>query len=256
MNIKLAVPANKLNYPLYQKISDDNNLDYIKVFPVTEPDNYSLLFRKQVDAALISPLNYAQALKTTDLRIIPASCIAAVGFTGMASLVINNDVADIKKLAIQNPKNFLHLLSPFILKEKFGFNFNIENFSQETLQNKTTDAFIIEGTAGAERISLDITEEWFDLYEMPLTLYFWACWADAYPENITEYINSISTIDEQEENIIEQASVNSSNYEPRQGSVIWRWSEDVKSSLEATLQFMYYHQIINDIPEIKLLGLD
>lgn len=253
MKIKLSVPQCKFCDKLYKKLHNNQNDNSIKVFTVPEPENYSLLIRKQVDAALISPLNYAEALKKADLRIIPTTCIAAVGFTGLASILINNDVRDIKTLSIQNPNSFISLISPYIFKEKYDLNFYTNKFSNESLLEQTTDAVVIEGCAASDSISLDITEEWFDLFEMPLALYFWACWADAFPNNIIEIINSIANAEEPEETILEQSTSASTNYQPREGSILWHWNDDFKSSLEATLHFLYYHRVIEDIPEIKLL---
>ncbi|HOQ48636.1 MAG TPA: hypothetical protein PLV01_02265, partial [Candidatus Kapabacteria bacterium] len=45
-------------------------------------------------------------------------------------------------------------------------------------------------------------------------------------------------------------------YQQRSGEIIWKWSEEIENALDKTMDLLFYHQIINDIPDTKILGRD
>jgi hypothetical protein len=41
---------------------------------------------------------------------------------------------------------------------------------------------------------------------------------------------------------------------PREGKILYRWNDDVQEGMEAALHMLFYHQLLSEIPAIKLFG--
>ena len=113
---------------------------------------------------------------------------------------------------------------------------------------KKADAVVSWNKDIIESASLDVTEEWFDAFEMPLPIAFWVCRASGQTENLTEIIRALPDKNykgnlQNIENIGSEGDV-----------LITQWNEDVENSLEQVLQFLYFHQFFSDVPAVKVLG--
>ncbi len=255
--MKLAVP----NIIAYEKLF--NNSDFIdnvkdlQIFKVNEEDTYKLLLAKKVDAALLSPLGYGLGVDKADFRIIPETALSTVDYTGLASIFFRQGLQEISKVASNRPNDYLIKIGGILLAEKYGFD--VELFEADGGKNdilKKFDAAIIREQSHAADNALDVSDEWFDMYEMPLPLLAWVTWQDATPEKLIQYIRNIATIGEgKEENIIETSSAKT-DYNLREGQLFWSWTEEVEKAFEQMLQFLYFHQFFSHIPAIKVFGRD
>jgi len=257
MKIKLAVPDNPKFERLFNNISFLSDKKNIEIYKVSEEQCHKLLLGKQVDAALISPLGYSMGVKTANLRIIPAAAMTAVGFTGLASVFFREGTENITSAVSDSPDDFLLKISPVLLSEKYGLNVDLKK-TKDSFENMLdeNDVAVVWRESKALEHGLDISDEWFDLYEMPLPLMFWTCWEDNYPADIKEIIDKIADPQLPNEEIIHEKADNAVDFDLREGRIFWSWTDEVSSALEQTIQFLYFNQLTEEIGAVKILGRD
>ena len=102
---------------------------------------------------------------------------------------------------------------------------------------------------------LDLSEEWGDIAEAPLPMALWACRIDAATdnENLAEIVASIADPAVAEEEVREAESDETDAY-PREGKMTYRWNDEVETGLIAVMNLLYFHQMIPEIPEVKILN--
>ena len=253
MKIKLAVPDNPLFEPMYGNKHLHKELSLITV---PENDVHALLFSHEVDAALITPLGYSKGLKKHDLRIIPNSAMTAIGYTGIGSMFFKAGLDDIRTIGSNAPNDFLMVIASILIKEKYGIDKKTVHSRKEIQEIISEfDMSFLWIKSSLNQQALDITEEWYDSYEIPLPLAFWSCRFEEYPVDILSVVQSISSVVKEEDRIYE-FSDNDNKYFPREGKILWKWNDDVESSLEQVLHLLYFHQLANEIAAVKILGRD
>ncbi len=255
--IKLAFPKNPFYSKLICDCEDFCRANNIRLYRVSEEDCTNFLLRNLVDCSFLSPLGYGKGVKVTDFRIIPGPMVFVENFSGIASIFFKEGLDTVNSLYSSTSEDFLMLLGRLILSEKFGILLDFQKSSDgvETTINRS-DAVIEWGNSSNSTISIDVTEEWFDLTDKGLPLGFWVCRADTYPPNIADVINSIRNKNLSEyEDIIEQTDSTRIDYQ-RKGKIYWQWKPEFEEALESTLLFLYYHQLLPEIPAVKILGRD
>lgn len=225
------------------------------VHVVSEAEVTSMLQRKLVDLALITPLAYGTAVGTSDLRIVPVSCMVMHDFTHVVGISIRDGAEEIATMGSHSPTDFLSVLGGLLMQEKYGAepSYLIDLSSDDRHVDCTIDVI----TDRSDAFHLDLSEEWFDAAEMPVVTAIWACHADANDASIAEAtaILSRSTpgaievhedytlVLDGEEDVIE-----------RDGRITWTWDAEVEEALEAMLTFLYFHQRLTAMPALKILG--
>jgi hypothetical protein len=100
---------------------------------------------------------------------------------------------------------------------------------------------------------MDLGEEWFDIVESPLPLAVWVHRVDS------EYIEHVAIVREfADENLLHREVSEivpiTADHMPREGKILYRWNDDVQEGMEAALHMLFYHQLLSEIPAIKLFG--
>jgi hypothetical protein len=252
--LRIAIPDN----PLFDELISRINVTKSDFEPVLirsqKPNIHSYLTNNLADVALLSPLEYGLASVSTDLRIVPATCLAGVSYTGLMSIIFQPGLKDVQNCAILNENDFLTLAAKIVLKEKYDLDLDyIEtNKKAEELLNNYHSA-IIRGTPPNGDISLDVCDEWYDALEIPIPIAFWVCRNDSISENIEVYLNSISSQSlPSEESVIEKNYIDGTF--PLEGKIIYSWNEEVENALIETIKFLFFHLYLTDIPAVKILG--
>ncbi|MCX7909343.1 MAG: hypothetical protein N2560_07495 [Ignavibacteria bacterium] len=256
--IRLAFPRNEIYEPLFQECEIYCKSHNIKYYKLTEKECTDFLLQNIVDAAFLSPLGYGKGVKIADFRIIPGPILFAEDYTGLATIYFKKNLKEVSSIRSNTPDDFMMVVARLLLKEKFGIELNLEHnegTKSEILSN--FDSAILWGKESGEDVTLDITEEWFDLVEEPLPLGFWVCRAENYPPNIQEIISAIAsqTLPDKVEISEEFAEDNIQHYQ-RKGNIYWKWVPELESSIETALLFLYMHQLLTDIPAVKILSRD
>lgn len=229
----------------------------IKYYKAKESECVDLLLRNLVDCAFISPLGYGMGVKIADFRVIPGPVVFSQDYTGLASIYFKKGLASVQSLFSPTPKDFPMIIARLLLAEKFGIDLTLQTMegSREEILEKS-DAGVFWGRSQSDEPSLDVSEEWFDLIEEPLPLGFWVCRAEDFPQNIVEIVNSIVDPDLSSEETVSEDLTTISHRVTRSGTIFWRWKAEFEEALKSVLLFLYYHQLLEEIPEVKILGRD
>lgn len=255
MSIKIAVPDN----PVYSELvlnSEAAGIEEIKIYRVPEQQCSELLYTNRVDAAFITPLAYGQSVGSGDYRIVPGPVIAYGGYSGKASIYFRPGAVQIKTCASPAPEDFIMILGRLLLMERYDIEVEIEKLkgSRDEILKKADSAMLWEHSRpGAD--SLDISELWGDSFEIPLILGFWACPAEDYHPAVAETVNRIWDHNLMPEEYVAE-DVGDSVIPPREGIILRRWNDEMEPALEKTLDLLFYHQLINELEAVKILGRD
>ncbi|MCX7880290.1 MAG: hypothetical protein N2517_06485 [Ignavibacteria bacterium] len=254
--IKLAFPNNIVYKPLFENCELYCKSNDISYYALSEVECSNLLLGNLVDAAFINPLGYGKAVKIADYRIIPGPVLFAEDYTGLATIFFRRSIENIHSLISPTPDDFAMVIAKLILSEKFGISGDIvKHIGNKSELLEKSDSAILWGSATVNDVSLDISEEWFDLVELPLPLGFWACRSENCPPKIFDIVNSLKKDNLPEFNEILEEVQSRNEIPRRKGKIYWHWNPELEEALESTLLFLYYHQILSDIPAVKILEI-
>jgi len=252
--IRLAFPDNPVYKPLFEGSKKYCHSNEVRCYRLSETQCSDYMLRNLVDAAFLSPLGYGKGVKVADYRIIPGPMIVSENYTGLATIYFKQGLENVNTIYSPTPDDFMMLLGQLLMNEKFGIEAKIRKMSgskDDILLNY--DSAIIWGRAESSDISLDVSEEWYDLVEEPLPLGFWVCRAESYPPKIQDIVASlVSNKLTQTEEMFDSTS----KYTERKGKIYWHWQPELEGAIESVLLFLYLHQVLSEIPAVKILQRD
>jgi hypothetical protein len=251
MEIRIGVPEGKIYDNLVvNAISQFQDINY-KIIRARESQISKLMLENKLDIALISPLTYGMAVNKADFRIIPVSAIALKDYTAISSVFLNSGLDSIELCATPDPRSYLSNILKVIFRENYDIELRFEEIAGtiDKLLSKADLALLFE-TDNTDNVAFDISEEWYLLYDRALPLGFWVCrHEETEGYNPQDIINSITADDIPDiEDIFDSSDLSG----VRSGQIIWRWNEEIADALDHTLQILYFHQLIPEIPGIKL----
>jgi predicted solute-binding protein len=257
MAIKAVIADNPIFDCLVSNATAAGGADFnTDILRIDESQCHSALIDNKADIAFLSPLGYGLGATQADFRIIPGRCMAASGYTGLASIVFRGGLHTIRKCGMAFENEFSSVIAKLLLAEKFGIQPQFDCFDaplQEILL--THEAAVIRGVAPNDYYSLDVSEEWFDSYEVPLPLGFWVCRHDCNIDSIAAITESLADSDLPAEEVITENNPVGDNY-PRSGKIHYRWNDEIEATLVQTIHLLYYRLLLSDIAAIKILGRD
>lgn len=207
-----------------------------KVITASEPECSRMLLHHTVELALISPLGYAKGVGKVDYRIVPQWCVALENFTNVAGISFANTAP-----VAQPTPDFIQTISELLIREKF-----------DGAEDLHVNAFPIGKGA---KPTLDLGEEWFDFTETPLPLALWVARTEADIEHLMEGVASMASTDITDVPVSEMVSPGA-EHEPREGTVMYKWNSSVSQGLDEVLHILFYHQLVPELPAIKIFGSD
>ncbi len=251
--IRLAVPNGSIYSELYNFSEEFQKSKDIQIIKLDEMMCFDYLVGHRADAALLNPLTYGLGISKADFRIINAPMVLSENRTNLASIIFNQGMKSIGECKSSTPDDYLVQIGKILLSEKFDINVSIEKFKGTIDEILAGGSTAISWNQEKEYISsLDISEEWFDQYEVPLTLAFWVCHAQEFPVNIESILNNIKPLPK--EKIAEINTELIAIDESFIGKMIYEMPDDFGEILEHILHLLFYHQYFDDIPEVKIFG--
>jgi predicted solute-binding protein len=258
--MKIAIPDNPFYAPLLKNIEAVEQKYGVKFFKVTEQKCGELLLANSIDMALTSPLGYGMAVAQADYRVVPGPVAVLHSYTETASLYFKENAGEIEKAASPTPDDFLMQSAMIILAEKYDLHPSLERNNadvQELLKNY--DAAIAWSTDDAATVALDISEDWFDTFEMPLPLAFWTYRLDdpEHPdENLKEIITELADESLKAEEWIGEKLTDGAAFDARAGKIQWKWNDETEEAIAGALQLLFLHLKIKEVPAVKIFGRD
>jgi len=255
MNVRLAIPNEKIFSDLFKRNDEFEKKYDVRIFEMDEAQCFELYLSNKVDAVLTSPLTYGLHIGKLDSSIIPVSALSLLGYSEIASLIFKKELKTFNSIAVIDPGSYLFDIAKIILAERYDmFPKVVRAGKTESELLNLADAGFILGTTQEGFNSLDIGEEWFDTFEMPLPIAFWICRSEEHPENIEEIIKEWYDIIGTKEIKVLEKLPKDSDLLNRQGSIVFDFNQEFEEALAQTFHFLFYHQLIPEIPEIKILG--
>ncbi len=241
----IAIPELPLTDPLCMHVQSLAAANGWTVRIASLDEGGRLLLANSVDLALTTPLGYGLGVGKVDYRIIPGPCVALEDYTNAYGIWFPEGGTGLGTYSSDDPDAFTTLAGRMVMAEKFDV----------LLAPSPAPADCVIGAVTSTPPTLDLGEEWFDLVESPLPVAMWVSRVDTDEEGLDAVVASFADERLLERPVSEFVPLTSDRM-PREGKVLYRWSDDVREGLEAALHTMFYHQVLPEIPAIKLYGQD
>lgn len=256
MPIRLAAPSNKIYENLLANYKNNKDKFDIELFKTTESQCADMMVSGKVEIALLTPLEYSRIHKDLDLKIIPGPALALNGFSQDVSIYFNPGLKNIDTCAIESKEDYLMKIAQVTLAERYGLSPDFIEMKEGIRASLDEyDAAIVYGKSTAQNAALDFSEDWHDSMNHSLPLAFWVCRAEEYPENVIEIVTSLKNPAVPNKEIIIDDTQEGEEFQ-RSGVRIYQWNYEIENALDETMQFLYYHQLVNNIVDSKVLGRD
>ncbi len=244
----IAIPTLELALPLTLNIESVCAEQGITVRHASLEQCGELLLANMVDAALVSPLGYGKGVGRVDYRIAAGPCLALQDYTNVYGASFSQGSSELSTFSSDEADSYMSLMMRLAMSEKFDVELSPVN------GGSTPDCVMGPSQPGHAH-ALDLGEEWFDMAEAPLPLALWVVRVDSEIAHFDELVNRACQTGLVERPVSEVTPLHS-DHTPREGDVLYRWSESIEEGLLATLNTLYFHQLLPEIPAIKLYGRD
>ena len=244
--MKIAIPRLELAQPLLTHAADVAARHGFTLVEASLEECGTMLLNNHVDVALMSPHGYGLGVGRVDYRLIPGPCLALEDYTHAYGLWFPESGSALETFHASQPDAYLSVISRLVMAEKFDVHL------EYTATSERADV-TIGSTSENPTPAMDLGEEWFDIVESPLPLAVWVHRVDS------EYIEHVAIVREfADENLLHREVSEivpiTADHMPREGKILYRWNDDVQEGMEAALHMLFYHQLLSEIPAIKLFG--
>ncbi len=246
MAITIGIPSTSFFYPVADRL---NASGLVKVVPGSSPDIARQLRERQVDAAIISPIDFGR--ECSEYFVIRNGMVVSSSSTNTITLHFQSSLHTISTIAVQPAAVSEIVLTRILLAEEFDLtpSFVPMEGSLSEMLGRADGALL---TGGASLMAdhenrLDLVEAWNELTGLPLVHGILCTRENSIPETQLSAIASV----------LISASVPEGDPE----SIRYRSSFDCKSDDEAVqalrefLHYAYYHGILPDVGEIRILPI-
>jgi hypothetical protein len=244
--MKIAIPRLELAQPLLTHAADVAARHGFTLVEASLEECGTMLLNNHVDVALMSPHGYGLGVGRVDYRLIPGPCLALEDYTHAYGLWFPESGSALETFHASQPDAYLSVISRLVMAEKFDVHL------EYTASSERADV-TIGSTSENPTPAMDLGEEWFDIVESPLPLAVWVHRVDS------EYIEHVAIVREfADQNLLHREVSEivpiTADHMPREGKILYRWNDDVQEGMEAALHMLFYHQLLSEIPAIKLFG--
>jgi hypothetical protein len=207
-----------------------------------------LLKNNMADVALTSPYGYGKGVAAVDYRIVPGPCVALEDYTNCYGISFHPDKSGLTCGYSPEPTSFPTIIARLVMAEKFDVALELVSRADDA------DCMIGPVMPDSPR-TMDLGEEWFDIVESPLPIALWVARVDSEASEIDAFATDCANQMLLHAHVSELVPL-SADHMPREGKILYRWSSEIEEGLSAALHTMFYHQLLREIPAIKLYGRD
>ncbi|MEN6296121.1 MAG: MqnA/MqnD/SBP family protein [Chloroherpetonaceae bacterium] len=240
MSIKIAVPEGKYINNLIANIDAAKNKYNLELIYAKEKDIPQLLLNKSADLSIMNPLNYGKLLETEPFRMLPTTCINALGFSRLATISFKEDLMELKKIAAPDKDSFLAIATKIIYDEKYDFGIKLVELSKE--EKKSSISFDAE-LSYEENIeypsTMDLTEEWSDNFNYAMPIAFWVISESADVELMKNITQELILKDLPNPQVIHEHYHRGAISYERQGLIQWQFSPELEKAIDDTLELLF-----------------
>ena len=244
----IAIPNHDLFGPVLHSIDSACKTRGVSLRRCSLDECGELLLANMVEAALVSPLGYGAGVGRVDYRIVGGPCVALQNYTHVYGADFSAGSSDLSSFHSDDPTSYLSTMMRLTMSEKFDVELHSVDASQPA------DCRIGQPPASGSQ-ALDLGEEWFDLAEAPLPVALWVIRVDSELQGFDALVHEAADQAVAERPVSEIVPMHS-DHAPREGAILYRWSESVDEGLVAALNALYFHQLLRELPAVKLYGRD
>lgn len=246
--MKIAIPRLELAQPLLEHATEIAARNGFTLIEASLEECGTMLLNNNVDVALMSPHGYGLGVGKVDYRLIPGPCVALVEFTNAFGLWFPESGSALSTFYATEPDAYLSVISRLVMAEKFDVHL--------TYTSSADSADVRIGpTSENPAPAMDLGEEWFDIVESPLPVAVWVHRVDMDNAEAVEIVREFANTQKLHREVSEIVPI-TADHMPREGKILYRWSDDIHEGMEAALHMLFYHQLLPEIPAIKLTGSD
>jgi len=246
--ITVAIPTLDIASPIVEQAAQAAQARGWQVRNATLDGCGDLLKSNMADIALTSPYGYGKGVGAVDYRIVPGPCVALEDYTNSFGIAFPPHSTGLSRAFSPEPTAFSTIIGRLIMAEKFDVALELVSSAEHA------DCIIGPVTPG-EPPAMDLGEEWFDIVESPLPIALWVARVDTEATELDTFVAECANPQLLHAHVSELVPLDA-DHMPREGKILYRWSSEVSEGLSATLHTMFYHQLLPEIPAIKLYGKD
>lgn len=240
---KIAIPTTPTISPFLSKAVSLLESNGFTIVYGTESEVEDLLHRNYVDLAFTTPIGYGKGVTKVDYRIIPTFALSLQGYTNVAGISFSPSATQLKTISSRTPQEFIFTIGKHLVEERYDCA-----LVQST--NEIADVSVNWVSENFPSPTLDIGEEWEEMYNAQLPIGFWVCRPDKMPEDLAETLHSVFTQEEMSIEITEELEDTAEHFS-RFGTILRAVDEKFIEGLEKVLVMLYYAQIVPEIPAVK-----
>lgn len=254
MKIKIAIPDNPIYRELFFNADAVCKEFDISLIRTTEREVASLFETNRVDVAFLTPMDYGRGTRISDYRIVPANVYAVNGYSRIASIFFKPGLKTIASCGTPTPDDFIMSIGKILLAERYNIIVDLQKTKSDKKDEILAefDSALLWKKNFADDTALDITEEWFDTYAMPLVMGAWVTRHEEEPKDLVRTLRLFeSDALHGSKKVIDKPN---EDYDPREGEVLYGWDEEIEKAYDALLEILFYHQLTNEMATVKMMG--
>ena len=222
------------------------------------------LLEGEVELGIVPSIEYARA--KGKWKIIPDLCIASRGAVKSVSLFFNENIDEIRTVALDSSSRTSVALLKIILREKYELDpkYLVTAPDLDAMLAKADAALVIGDRAlhyGAEhRNYLDLSEEWFDMTGLPFVFAFWAgnelTLSDEDIRAVHEsYASGKERIEEIAKTFAQSQPLSWKFYRDYlTENISYNFGREEKEGLQEFYRYAFYFGLIEHIPDLHFYG--
>jgi chorismate dehydratase len=221
--------------------------------------------------AFLSPIDYGR--HGGDYQIIPTIAVSSSVPTQTIQLLIKDQVADVRTMAVDIRVTSEIILAKIILLEKYP---NVSDQASslkivpmlpnpKAMLEKADAALIARVSTDvampARGFSLDLVEEWKDLTDLPYVHGFWVAREEHLGEEhikalISSKTRGLETLAQLAARWAPEYKLSADESFRYLSSFSFDLGTDVEQSLSEFFRYAYYHGVLGDVPELNFFHFD
>jgi len=243
----IAIPTTSLAEPLIEHLEVLAVTANHRVIRTTEMECMRLLLANSADLALVTPMGYGMGVGRADYRIVPHGAVMLHDYTNAAAISFGEHGRALATCTSNAPEDFLPTVGVVLMAEKFDLDLAVR-------KGEGGDCHV--DYPAADRLSvMDVSEEYSDMLEAPLPVYVWACRAEADEDAMVALVQALGSVAQRDVDVVEQVPPEGDHF-PREGRITYGWTDESEEALATVMELLFYHQLLPEIPAVKILGRD
>lgn len=225
-----------------------------------------LLARGEASIAFAPPLELARSIGVLEYALVPQVAITTRGFAGLAVLVFNKGLTSFGSIALKKPHDTESIIAVMLLAEKHNIDPKIVPAPEDASiadMLALADCALLVGDdaifdANGNRSLLDLTDEWEDVVEAPLT--YMVAWGRTgeVPQAALDDLaaardEAVLTFADRASQHSQPDAANAFYQRYLRGEIEYDLGPAELAALDAYFRYAFYYTVITDIPALKLL---